>query len=163
MQYFSPGSGAFTERTIEPLGTAYYGHAWHVIAYCQLRQDYRDFRLDRMSKLVVRPVTATTSDRPSLTRYLEAHAATIEATLVKVQIDSSAAPAVQQQQYFFGFVAEIVQEASVERWFLVAQEEAFCRWLLMHGEAIISLSPPRLYDTLRTLVQQLAEHYRHRP
>ena len=51
MQYFSPGSGEFTERTIEPTEAIYEDNAWRIKAYCQLRQDYREFRLDRMSKL----------------------------------------------------------------------------------------------------------------
>ncbi len=51
MQYFSPSSGQFTERTIEPTEAGYEDNVWRIKAYCQLRQDYREFRLDRMSKL----------------------------------------------------------------------------------------------------------------
>ena len=51
LQYFSPSSGQFTERTIEPTEAICEDNAWRIKAYCQLRQDYREFRLDRMSKL----------------------------------------------------------------------------------------------------------------
>ena len=51
LQYFSPSSGQFNERTIEPTEAVYEANAWRIKAYCRLRQDYREFRLDRMSKL----------------------------------------------------------------------------------------------------------------
>ncbi len=71
MQYFSPGSGEFTERSIEPITTVRYDNAWHVIAYCQLRQDFRNFRLDRMSKLSVSQVTYSPHNTTALEAYLE--------------------------------------------------------------------------------------------
>lgn len=71
MQYFSPGSGEFTERSIEPVSAVRYGNAWHVVAYCQLRQDFRDFRLDRMSKLSVSKNTYAPHDVIALEAYLK--------------------------------------------------------------------------------------------
>ena len=70
MQYFSPSSGQFTERSIEPIGTVYYDNAWHIIAYCQWRQDYRDFRLERMSKLRLMSEAYSQHDHLSLEQYL---------------------------------------------------------------------------------------------
>lgn len=40
-----------TERTLEPIGIVFYAFAWHLIAYCHLRKDYRDFKLSRISSL----------------------------------------------------------------------------------------------------------------
>jgi predicted DNA-binding transcriptional regulator YafY len=51
MQYFSPGSGQFTERIIKPTEAVFEDNTWRIKAYCRWRQDYREFRLDRMSKL----------------------------------------------------------------------------------------------------------------
>ena len=151
MHYFSPGSGEFTERAIEPVGTVYYGHAWHVIAYCRLRNDYRDFRLDRMSKVSITSEMYQRRDRQSLERYLERQSQTTDATLVKVCFALSAVALVQTQRYPFGFVGETVADDRTEMWFLVAQEEPFCRWLLTHGDAVTAVSPPRLYDTVQFL------------
>ena len=44
-------SGKETTRTVEPIGLTFYSQNWHLIAYCNLRQDYRDFVLNRISKL----------------------------------------------------------------------------------------------------------------
>jgi len=39
-----------TKRQVEPLGLVYYADNWHLIAYCRLRRDVRDFRTDRILK-----------------------------------------------------------------------------------------------------------------
>lgn len=39
------------ERIIEPIGIVFYAFSWHLIAYCHLRHDYRDFKLSRIDQL----------------------------------------------------------------------------------------------------------------
>ncbi len=38
-------------RTIQPLGLFYWGKVWTVVGWCELRDDFRHFRLDRMTAL----------------------------------------------------------------------------------------------------------------
>ncbi len=40
-----------TKRTVRPLALAFYGPVWLLTAWCELRQDFRSFRLDRISEL----------------------------------------------------------------------------------------------------------------
>ena len=42
-----------TKRTVRPLALAFYGPVWLLTAWCELRQDFRSFRLDRISDLEV--------------------------------------------------------------------------------------------------------------
>ena len=44
-----------TERTVRPLSLAYFGPVWILAAWCELRDDFRTFRLDRMEDFEVRP------------------------------------------------------------------------------------------------------------
>lgn len=37
-----------TTRTVQPLGLVYWGKVWTLVAWCELRDDFRHFRLDRM-------------------------------------------------------------------------------------------------------------------
>ena len=39
-----------TERSINPLGLVFWGATWTLVAWCNLRNDYRMFRLDRIEK-----------------------------------------------------------------------------------------------------------------
>ena len=40
-----------TERIIEPVGITFYSQSWHLIAFCHLRNDYRDFSLNRIKDI----------------------------------------------------------------------------------------------------------------
>jgi predicted DNA-binding transcriptional regulator YafY len=42
-----------SERTVRPLALAFYGPVWLLASWCELRQDFRSFRLDRISDLAV--------------------------------------------------------------------------------------------------------------
>ena len=46
---YSDAAGKTTERIIWPLTLAYWGHTWTLGAWCELRQDFRSFRLDRIT------------------------------------------------------------------------------------------------------------------
>ncbi len=42
-----------SERTVRPLSLAYFGPVWVLAAWCELRDDFRTFRLDRMEGFLV--------------------------------------------------------------------------------------------------------------
>ncbi|CAM3084515.1 YafY family protein [Paenibacillus lupini] len=48
---YTNSEGIGEQREVEPIGLAWKGYAWYLYAYCQLRGDYRTFRLSRMSGL----------------------------------------------------------------------------------------------------------------
>lgn len=49
---YQRADGEKSVRTVWPLGLAYWGRTWTLIAWCELRDEFRHFRLDRMSKLI---------------------------------------------------------------------------------------------------------------
>ena len=51
IQYRSIYKDELTERVIEPLGLYFNDDKWVLIAFCLLRKDHREFRLDRMESL----------------------------------------------------------------------------------------------------------------
>ncbi|MBL4628745.1 MAG: YafY family transcriptional regulator [Roseicyclus sp.] len=46
---YSDDKGAQTERILRPLGLWFWGSVWTLVAWCELRDDYRMFRLDRIA------------------------------------------------------------------------------------------------------------------
>ena len=42
-----------SERSVRPLALSFYGPIWLFSAWCELRRDFRSFRLDRMAELVI--------------------------------------------------------------------------------------------------------------
>lgn len=53
IQYYSPYNDQITKRIIEPFAIYTTQENWLLIAFCQLRKDYRSFRLDRIKSLQV--------------------------------------------------------------------------------------------------------------
>jgi predicted DNA-binding transcriptional regulator YafY len=72
LDYAAPGGGA-TERTVRPLGLFFWGQQWTLAAWCELREDFRNFRLDRVGTST--PLEEVFVDEPGktlrdmLTRY----------------------------------------------------------------------------------------------
>ncbi|MET3915376.1 putative DNA-binding transcriptional regulator YafY [Variovorax sp. OAS795] len=48
-------SGDASERTVRPLGCFYWGKVWTLSTWCELRSDFRGFRIDRMDAVEVLP------------------------------------------------------------------------------------------------------------
>lgn len=49
--------GAATERTVCPLGLWFWGQSWTLASWCELREGYRNFRVDRITELTVQERT----------------------------------------------------------------------------------------------------------
>lgn len=54
--------GVASSRTVWPLGLFFWGSVWTLGAWCELRSDFRNFRLDRIRQLVI--VAETYPDTP---------------------------------------------------------------------------------------------------
>ena len=51
IQYLAPGNAKPTHRTVEPISLGFYEQNWYLIAYCRLRNEYRNFRMDRIKNI----------------------------------------------------------------------------------------------------------------
>lgn len=61
---------ANTKRRVQPLGLWFWGKVWTLVAWCELRNDFRMFRLDRISKMTVTGEKYQTASERSLTEFL---------------------------------------------------------------------------------------------
>jgi predicted DNA-binding transcriptional regulator YafY len=59
-----------SERELWPLGLVFWGKVWTLVAWCQLRQAYRVFRLDRIRQLGLQETKFQTSKTLSLQHYI---------------------------------------------------------------------------------------------
>lgn len=60
-----------SERTIRPLGLFFWGKVWTLASWCELRQSYRSFRVDRIAEVTVSEVTFNEDDRISFDDFLK--------------------------------------------------------------------------------------------
>jgi predicted DNA-binding transcriptional regulator YafY len=47
---YANAAGESTKRTVRPLGVFFWGRTWTLAAWCELRTDFRNFRLDRVGE-----------------------------------------------------------------------------------------------------------------
>ena len=69
---YADARGSGTERTIRPLGIFFWGRTWTLAAWCELRTDFRNFRLDRVTTVAVAETFADEAGqtlRDMLTQY----------------------------------------------------------------------------------------------
>lgn len=60
-----------TEREVEPIGLAFYTFQWHLIAWCWLRKEYRDFKIGMVSKLTNTNKSFKMKSHLTLEQYLK--------------------------------------------------------------------------------------------
>jgi predicted DNA-binding transcriptional regulator YafY len=66
--HYTRADGASSERLIWPLGLVFWGESWMLAAWCELRGEFRSFRLDRMEAL--QPLADGFQGAGLLARYL---------------------------------------------------------------------------------------------
>jgi predicted DNA-binding transcriptional regulator YafY len=83
--HYRDATDALSQRTVRPLGCFYWGRVWTLGAWCESREDFRSFRLDRMAQVqVLEGAQGRFADEPgkTLADYLRAVAPThVQATL----------------------------------------------------------------------------------
>jgi len=62
--------GEASERTIRPLGLYFWGAQWTLVAWCEVREDFRTFRLDRIATFAATGVRFPEEPMKSLPEFL---------------------------------------------------------------------------------------------
>ena len=66
--------GKYSERTVHPLGLFYWGKVWTLISWCELRDAFRHFRLDRMNSVLKKEEKYELLEGRTLQDYLRCYA-----------------------------------------------------------------------------------------
>jgi len=160
MEYFSSYNEASTERDVEPIGLVHYSAAWHLIAWCRLRNGYRDFRADRIKNLTLPGIKFDGRNLLSLQEYLASMMqGNQELHKIVVLFDSSACRYMQNAKYLYGFVSEEMVDTKVRMTFLTAYVKPFCKWLLTFGSSVEIEIPETAKEMMVDLVEELTAHY----
>lgn len=143
-----------TNRHIEPVGIFYLDSYWHLIAFCRMRNDYRDFRLDRIMDLAE---TDTTFDgkHPLLKDYIAQTASEHKLETIVIKVDNKIASYINAQRYYNGFVSEKQYSNHVEMTFLTISAEGFARWFMMFGDQAEIVSPLKVRDRIAELAEAM--------
>jgi predicted DNA-binding transcriptional regulator YafY len=159
MHYRSNAREEVTHRLVEPIGLLHYGSAWHLIGWCHLRNDYRDFRLSRMLSVIQEDTVFDPASHPSIREYIERLRATADLQEAVVLFDKGIAKYLQEQKYMHGFVSEEDLDLCVRMKFLIGSFPFFARWLLTYTDGVRIEGPEILKTQMKELAEKLSVHH----
>ena len=139
-------------RKVEPIGIFQLMNKWHIIAYCQLRRDYRDFRIDRIDALTS-TTDCFTKSHPTLKKYLSKIVRKENLTQVILRMKKEDARYLGDQKYYNGYVSEKTKRDELEITFLTGSLRGFAHWYMMIGLYADILEPAILKDEVSKMVQ----------
>lgn len=156
IDYFANHSQENTKREIEPVGIFFMDGYWHLIAYCLLRKDYRDFRTDRIKNLLLTGKSYG-SQHPTLKTYIEQTAKEKHLETVIIKVDKEIYTNLNYQKYWSGFVSEKTIGNRIEMTFLTESLEGFARWYMMFGDRAEILQPDSLKKRVTVITQTILQ------
>jgi predicted DNA-binding transcriptional regulator YafY len=161
IDYFSNKNQEHTTRAVEPIGVVYYSGHWHLIAWCRLRNGYRDFRIDLIQSLKNSGEVFDSRNLYTLQQYfnslMKEHQ---DMTKVVVSFDRSVWAYTKSARFYYGYVSGEDVGEKCRMTFLISNLKSFCRWLLMFGASVEIESPESLGETMEEMVNELTVHYK---
>lgn len=159
LEYFSNHRDELTRRKVEPLGVVYYSNYWHLIGYCRLRKDYRDFRTDRIKSIELQDETFTARKDFSLEDHLKQERETENLQEVRIKFKHPVAAYVTER-FYYGLVNQEPVDGGVIMTFMVPSVDLLTGWLLSYGKNVEVIKPPILKELLHHAAQDLVQQYK---
>jgi predicted DNA-binding transcriptional regulator YafY len=156
--YRNAGATDASRRDIEPLGLTYYGDRWHLIAWCRTRQDYRDFRTDRIQAMSVLSEQFGPHEGFSLVDFLGRWDHPLIPITGRIQADPVAAERVRKEAPF-KIIGEERDERSVTFTIEGSRWDWYLGWLLSFGTRLVVLEPEDLRSLLFETARATADHH----
>jgi predicted DNA-binding transcriptional regulator YafY len=153
LHYESVHSKTKTNRDIECLGIYFASSRWYVIGFCHLKNDYRQFRIDKIISLWTTEKKHS-RQHPSLKEYLrksDLEEKTLHEIIIKVKKDDLWR--MGEQKYYMGFVEERFENEDVILTFMSPSPEEFAKAYYMYGEYTEIISPL----SLKTMIIETGE------
>ena len=156
INYFANHNQKETKRNVEPCGIYYQGNKWYLIGFCQLRNDYRNFRIDRISGIKVTDIKFSKL-HPTLKAFLKQITKEKEMFTVVMTIDKRIISYLGDQKYYNGFVSQKEMGDKIEMTFLTCSLEGFARWYMMFGDSADIITPQTLKDNVKKIALAISK------
>lgn len=160
MRYYSPQSQQESERIFDSYDVEIYRASNpYVYGYCHLRQEGRQFRIDRIRKLRILDQTFIRDPQWNLQKKLgtsfqyELGGKTYD---VAIYFDAATAPYITERQWHSTQMIETHGDGSITLRFTASGLNDMKRWILGYGRGAIAKSPPELVQMLQRETEQMA-------
>lgn len=142
--YYSPSSSTCTMRTVEPHHMVNYQGTWHLIAFCLLRNEWRDFVLGRMTICKVEAEEFTIRPRDEWQPFLENTFGIFqnrESFNVKLRFSPERSRWIRGEVWHEGQTEELQEDGSLVMDLPASHEAEIMMEILKHGSHVEVLEP----------------------
>lgn len=160
LSYFSNYNEQLNDRKVEPLGLVYYSGRWHLIGYCRLRGDFRDFRTDRIQKIKITEESFEPKKHVDFNEYLKTIFGGTDVKEAVVRFEKRMARFIGEQKFNHGFIDQVEVDDAIEMRFATPQYEILAQWLLPFGNAATVIAPAALQALMVKYSEELYSHYK---
>ena len=154
INYTSLEKNESTKRKVEPVGIYYLGSHWYLVAFCQMRNDYRNFRTDKITRLTITG-EANSKTHPPLQSFISKMSADREVTKVVIDVEPGVVKFLGEQKYYNGFVKEEKAGDFVRMTFLSGSLMGFSRWFMLFGDHAKIVEPVELNDMIAGIAENI--------
>lgn len=147
------------DRMVEPVGLCFYSLGWHLIGFCRLRNNYRDFRVDRILGLQVTDENYAPREINSVKEFFKQMRDSFELEKVIVRFPKDKSFLIQTSRYYYGYINEEENGDFVYLNFLMYDMEYFTRWLLSFSDCAEVVSPEKLKNYFREFVGTIKSRF----
>lgn len=142
-------------REVEPVGLCNYGSRWHLFAWCRQRNDYRDFRLDRIKSLQVTDKRFAEKQHISIEEFVQRSSSSESNVHITIIISPERKINIDESKYFYGFIDEKPIGDQYQMKFINSDLQGFAKWLLGTRSLAQVIEPPELITILDLYVDEL--------
>ena len=142
------------QRKVEPVGIYYQGSHWYMVAFCRLRNDYRNFRTDKIIRLYLTDEKIT-NVHPPLQTFINRVAEKKQLQKVVIDVDKDIVKYFGEQKFYNGFIKEEYLGECVRMTFLCGSIMGFARWFMLFGDRAKIIEPLALNDTVAAIAENI--------
>ena len=155
LAYRTGGRREITHRDVEPIGLVHYLSYWHLVAWCRLRDDIRDFRIDRIADLSIGHESFIPREGITLQSVIEKDhsTATIQAV---VHFEHQVADRARRERAL-GIIADQTDENGVTLTINTGSLDWLVGWLLSFQTSASVIEPPELRHKLLNAIARIQE------
>lgn len=148
-----------SERDIEPIGCFYSQINWYLIAFCKVRNDYRSFRIDKISSFSLKD-EAFSQQHLSLPQYIKKYRLQEHIYEVIIRVKSTDLIVINDYKYYHGWLKEEVNGNYTDIHFRIFNIEHFARWYLSFADIADIIQPDILKDKVKDQINSLIHKYK---
>lgn len=144
-----------SERFVETVGVFAAGSYWYIMAYCRLRKDYRQFRVDRIVSYAFLDERFSTKHPPL--HDLVKNEEPAPSFHVIIRVDKAFYAHLGDQPYYHGLQKTIDKGDQMEMHFTTSSLTGLSYWFMVFGSGADIVSPQELKDLVAVKIQELVD------